>query len=86
MQGVMTLVYQLPTFPSEGKWTIRVEAMSQVHDHHIIVERFYYRFFDVITFSAFICLTSESLLRFFFPRRTATSATANLVNAFSGYC
>jgi hypothetical protein len=45
---VITLLYQLPTFPSEGKWTIRVEAMSQIHDHHIIVERFYYRFFDVI--------------------------------------
>lgn len=47
-KGVITLLYQLPTFPSEGKWTIRVEAMSQIHDHHIIVERFYYRFFDVI--------------------------------------
>jgi hypothetical protein len=47
-EGVITLIYQLPAFPSEGKWTIRVEAMSQIHDHHIIVERFYYRFFDVI--------------------------------------
>lgn len=46
--GVVTLSYQLPTFPSEGKWTIRVEALSQIHEHHIIVERFYYRFFDVI--------------------------------------
>ena len=51
--GVITLIYQLPAFPSEGKWSIRVEAMSQIHDHHIIVERFYYRFFDVIIHQIF---------------------------------
>ena len=46
-KGVISLKYNLPKYPSEGYWTIRVEAMSQIHDHQIIVERFYYRFFDV---------------------------------------
>lgn len=50
----MTLKYLLPKFPSEGKWTIRVEALSQVYDHYIIVERFYYRFFDVSRANCFL--------------------------------
>jgi hypothetical protein len=61
IKGVITLLYQLPTFPSEGKWTIRVEAMSQIHDHHIIVERFYYRFFDVIHIIYFLLFIRAKL-------------------------
>uniref|UniRef100_A0A0P5Q059 Macroglobulin complement-related protein n=1 Tax=Daphnia magna TaxID=35525 RepID=A0A0P5Q059_9CRUS len=57
--GVVSLSYQLPTFPSEGKWTIRVEALSQIHEHHIIVERFYYRFFDVIPSAPAYVLDSD---------------------------
>ena len=65
--GVITLIYQLPAFPSEGKWSIRVEAMSQIHDHHIIVERFYYRFFDVIIHQIFFFVVSYlGFLSFFY--------------------
>ena len=46
--GVITLTYQLPAFPSEGRWTIRVEAMVQRHNYHVIVERYYVPFFEVI--------------------------------------
>ena len=63
--GVITLIYQLPAFPSEGKWSIRVEAMSQIHDHHIIVERFYYRFFDVIIHQIFFCGVVFGIFEFF---------------------
>ena len=45
--GVVNLSYKLPKFPSEGKWVIRVEAMSQVHDYTIYVERYYVTFFEV---------------------------------------
>lgn len=41
------LNYKLPAFPREGEWTVRVEALTQVHEYNIIVERFYYYFFDV---------------------------------------
>jgi hypothetical protein len=53
--------------------------MSQVHDHHIIVERFYYRFFDVITFSTMIYST---LVLPGFPAKHH-SAPANLVSALT---
>lgn len=46
---MVTLAYQLPSHPPDGRWIIRVEALTQIHDHEIFVERFYYRFFDVYT-------------------------------------
>ena len=45
--GVVSLAYQLPPFPSKGKWTIRVEALSQVYEQQFFVERYYITFFEV---------------------------------------
>ena len=45
--GVITLEYQLPSHPLEGKWTIRVEAITQVYDQIIYVEQFYLPLFEV---------------------------------------
>ena len=59
--GVITLTYQLPAFPSEGRWTIRVEAMAQTHNYHVIVERYYVPFFEVIPSApAYVLDTDES--------------------------
>ena len=54
--GVVTLSYRLPSFPTEGRWTIRVETHSgssannrQIQDHAILVERYYMlSYFEVI--------------------------------------
>ncbi|XP_059351436.1 CD109 antigen-like [Daphnia carinata] len=46
--GVASLTYKLSPNPSVGNWTIRVEAMSQVHEHNIQVEHYYIPFFEVI--------------------------------------
>lgn len=68
---MVNLAYQLPAFPSEGKWTIRVEAMSQVQDYTVYVERYYVPFFEVcyaiiVSFDRLIeCF--DFLLRLFRP-------------------
>ena len=59
--GVITLSYQLPAFPSEGHWTIRVEAMAQIYQHKVIVERYYIPYFEVIPSApAYVLDTDES--------------------------
>ena len=51
MTGVVSLMYQLPAMPREGKWTIRVEALTQVYEKQIFVERYILTFFEVNTFA-----------------------------------
>lgn len=64
---MVNLAYQLPAFPSEGKWTIRVEAMSQVQDYTVYVERYYVPFFEVayVTQSSFLLIVLSNALTFF---------------------
>ena len=47
-QGVVSVTYKLPPFPTKGKWTIRVEAMTQTYDQQFFVERYYLTFFEAI--------------------------------------
>lgn len=46
--GVVTLMYQLPPYPTKGKWSVRVEALSQTHEQRFYVERYYITFFEVL--------------------------------------
>lgn len=56
-----SLTYQLSLNPSVGHWTIRVEAMSQIHEHRIHVEHYYITFFEVIPIGpAFVPETDET--------------------------
>uniref|UniRef100_A0A0P5QY90 Macroglobulin complement-related protein n=1 Tax=Daphnia magna TaxID=35525 RepID=A0A0P5QY90_9CRUS len=57
--GVVTLTYELPSYPPMGNWTIRVEAMLQVYEHKVIVERYYIPFFEVIPFAPAYVLDSD---------------------------
>jgi hypothetical protein len=56
---VVTLVYEIPSYPPMGNWTIRVEAMQQVHEHQVLVERYYIPFFEVIPFAPAYVLESD---------------------------
>ena len=47
MAGVVTLQYQLPPYPSNGTWTIRVEALDQIREQTFYVERYYITYFEV---------------------------------------
>ena len=67
--GVITLSYRLPSFPTEGKWTIRVETHSgssennrQIQDHTVFVERLYMlSYFEVMpTAPVYVLDTDES--------------------------
>lgn len=53
------MTYELPSYPSMGNWTIRVEAMLQVQEHQIIVERYYIPFFEVIPSAPAYVLDSD---------------------------
>ncbi|XP_046648840.1 CD109 antigen-like [Daphnia pulicaria] len=57
--GVVSLTYQLPPTPSVGSWTIRVEAMQQVHQHQFGVEHYYIPFFEVMPSAPAYVLDSD---------------------------
>lgn len=46
--GVISLEYQLAGAPETGMWTIRVQAMSQIHEHQYFIEKYYLTFFEVL--------------------------------------
>ena len=55
----MSLTYQLPSNPSVGNWTIRAEAMQQVHDYQFLVEHYYIPFFEVMPSAPAYVLDSD---------------------------
>jgi hypothetical protein len=57
--GVVSLTYQLPSNPSVGNWTIRTEAMQQVHDYRFLVEHYYIPFFEVMPSAPAYVLDSD---------------------------
>ena len=56
---MLTLTYKLPSYPSTGNWTIRVEAMQQVQEQQFIVEHYYITFFEVMPTAPAYVLDSE---------------------------
>lgn len=56
---MVTLVYSLPSYPGNGNWTIRVEAMLQSYEYTFIVERYYIPFFEVLSSAPAYVLDSE---------------------------
>jgi hypothetical protein len=42
-----------------GNWTIRAEAMQQIHDYHFVVEQYYVTFFEVMPSAPAYVLDSD---------------------------
>lgn len=84
--GVVTLTYELPSYPPMGNWTIRVEAMLQVYEHKVIVERYYIPFFEVVPSAPAYVLDSDdtytaSVTTSFHRARVANGNTTVQVHA-----
>ena len=61
--GVIDLTYELPTFTSLGKWTIRVVAASQVQEKKILIERYFPSQHEVyVSMPPFILSTEPELV------------------------
>lgn len=56
---MVTLLYSLPSYPSAGNWTIRVEAMLQTYEWQFLVERYYIPFFEVMPSAPAYVLDSD---------------------------
>lgn len=44
---MVALEYQLAGAPETGMWTIRVQALTQIHEHQFYIEKYYLTFFEV---------------------------------------
>lgn len=56
---MVPLTYNLPSFPTAGNWTIRVEAMLQKYEWQFLVERYYIPFFEVMPAAPAYALDSD---------------------------